>query len=198
MLRIGAGIGTVIATGFFTPIIGSAFALKNTIAAILYLLSIPFMPMVITYKLVRFVDAYIVKRRELKKYMEALEDNEVDQANDMRIAEAEKIVKALESLDNDKSLDERMNPKDRDKFRENMIAFFSDEDRDMSNLMDTAKKMERIASQNKGKKKSINLNVDMKGENYQPVIINQAVKSFQSRSEEPAHNNHENYKTVHN
>jgi 3'-phosphoadenosine 5'-phosphosulfate (PAPS) 3'-phosphatase len=107
-----------------------------------------------------------------------------------------------------------MSPKQRDKFRESMIKFFSDEDRDMSALMDTAKKMERIAKDNKGKKKSVNLEVygiNPQHEDYedwityskaisysQSNIMSSGIKSFSVASQEPAHNNHENYRTVHN
>lgn len=206
--------GAILAGLALTPIFGLAYTLKMIIKEIQYVLTIAFLPAVAIYKLVKFVGAYMDKREKLAKYMEAIDDDDTDTANDMRVAEAERIVKALESLDNDKNLDEKMSPKQRDKFRESMIKFFSDEDRDMSALMDTTRKMERIAKENKGKKKSVNLiqyGIDSQSEDYpywmayakavsyaQETIMSSGIKSFSAASEEPSHNNHENYRTVHN
>ena len=160
---------------------------------ILRIIQTPFVPLMIVAKLIGLVDGYVEKRKKINNYLDAGSR----EANEIRTAEAEKIMRSLERVDSDTS---QHMPED---LRKEMIEYFSDEKRDLGTLMETAKKMENLAKQQKsirtaymnGSSEPGNVPSGMKA--ILLSEINQSSSSSAS-SGEPKHNNYETYRTVHN
>lgn len=117
-----------------------AYGAIAIINIILRAIETPFVPIILTVKLIKMIGDYIDKRRQIGKYLEGTSS----EMNEMRMSEAEKIVRAIQDIDKDES---QAMP---EKLRKEMLEYFSDEKRDMGTLIDTSKKMQKLAKAKKG------------------------------------------------
>lgn len=186
LLAAGLAAGTTFA--FLTGgsvILALAYGALVFVNWFLRTLQSPFVPLILTAKLIMMTDAYVEKRKKINKYL----NSGAKEANETRMAEAGKIIKSLERLDSDPS---QHMPED---LREQMLAYFSDEKRDLGTLMDTAKKMQDLAK----KQKSLRAAYISGDESINPSGMKAVMLSDMEHqnSSEPKHNNFENYRTVH-